>query len=162
MHNMQVSGTSLNRKSVNFNSAGNTNSQPKLNLQSMIDEDEQVPGQSSITGVLNRIKYSKYNSLSGSDSGLLLTNFLFHLDAEVVLSLSSRELRDLFLPFHLVGVDETNLPVAEALDILQLDLEASLTPIEQRVSFSLLLLYQDIIYYCCALSVCSFFVRNSA
>jgi len=49
------------------------------------------------------------------------------------LSLSSHELRDLFLPFHLVGVDETTLPVAEALDILQLDLEASLTPIEQRV-----------------------------
>lgn len=56
MHNMQVSGTSLSKKSVNFNSGG---SKTKLNLQAMIDEDEQTPGHSSIDGVLNRIKYSK-------------------------------------------------------------------------------------------------------
>lgn len=101
---------------------------------------------------------------------------LFTVDAEVVLSLNSRDLRDLFLPFHLVGVDETVLPVSEALDILQLDLEASLTPIEQRVCTifvelwcsSLLplicfLIIRDFACYFidnCAM-LCSYYVRNS-
>jgi len=50
----------MNKKSVNFNSGGSLSSQPKLNLQSLIDEDEQVPGHGGIDGILNRIKYSKF------------------------------------------------------------------------------------------------------